>query len=129
MKKGKILHLEDDPEWIQHIRSLLDDDYDVYPASSQEEAVRLLWDMANSGLKIDFAVIDISLVLSDAYDKQGFLFIEALEESGVLQGHSIIVLSAYSEIDGNLRAAFRDYDVVDGCITRFLRLDRCLPMW
>jgi len=30
-----------------------------------------------------------------------------------MRGHSIIVLSGYSEIDQNLRVAFREYDVVD----------------
>jgi ActR/RegA family two-component response regulator len=113
MKRGRILHLEDDVEWIQHIQSLLDDHYDVYPVSTPEEASRLLLGLANKGLKIDFAIIDISLTFADPHEKSGFLLIKALEETSVLQGHRIIVLSGYSYIDDNLRVAFRDYDVVD----------------
>lgn len=113
MKKGRILHLEDHPEWIEHVREVLSTDYDLYSAGTEEEAAQLFYDLNKDGLKIDLAIIDISLVLHDAHDKQGFHFIEALENSGVMLGDNIIVLTGYAEIDENLRVAFRDYHVVD----------------
>ncbi len=113
MKAQRIFHLEDDPEWVEHLKILLGDTYDVYSASNPEEAAQLFVEMAGDGLKFDLAIIDISLILGDPSDKQGFQFTEALQSSGVMRGHSIIVLSGYSEVDQNLRVAFRDYDVID----------------
>ena len=86
MKKGRIFHLEDDPEWIEHVVNLLGDDYDLYSASNPEEAAKLFMEMSSSEpkLKFDLAVIDISLILGDPHDKLGFKFIEALQSSGVM---------------------------------------------
>ena len=111
--KGRIFHLEDRADWIRRVRNLLGDEHDYYSASNLEEAAKLFKELAADGLKFDLAIIDISLIRDDPHDKQGFKFIEALETSGVMLGHSVIVLSGYSEIDDNLRVAFRDYDVVD----------------
>ena len=111
--KGRVFYLEDDLEWIGHIQSLLGDDYDLYCAGSQEEAAKLFQEMAEEDLRFDVAIIDISLILGDPHDKQGLQFVEALESSGVMQGHSIVVLSGYSQVDQNWRVAFREYEVVD----------------
>lgn len=113
MTKGRILHLEDEPEWIQHVKDLLGKDYDLESVGTQEAAAKLFMDMAAEGSKFDLAIIDISLVLHESRDKQGFAFIDRLQESGVMQGHSIIVLTGFPDVDQNLRVAFRDYDVVD----------------
>jgi CheY-like chemotaxis protein len=113
MSKGRIFHLEDKDDWIQRVNKLLGDEHDLYSASSLEEAALLFRELAEEGLKFDLAIIDISLIKDDPHDKQGLEFIEALEKSNVMLGHSIIVLSGYSHIDENLRTAFRDYDVVD----------------
>ena len=113
MKKGRVFHLEDRADWIRRVRSLLGDEYEYHSAKSLGEAAKLFYELAADDLKFDLAIIDISLIKDDPFDKQGLKFIEALETSGVMLGHSIIVLSGYSEIDENLRIAFRDYDVVD----------------
>jgi len=113
MKKGRILHLEDDPQWVENVQKLLGSSHDLYAAASPKEAASLFMEMANENLKFDLAIIDISLILHDAHDKKGFEFIEALEESGVMEGHKIIVLTGYPEVDQNWRKAFRDFDVVD----------------
>jgi response regulator RpfG family c-di-GMP phosphodiesterase len=113
VKKGRVFYLEDDPDWLEIVQRLLAGDYDLYSASSQEEAATLFWEMASDRLEVDVAVIDVSLVYGDAHDKQGFKFIDALNNSGVMRGDTIIVLSGYSDIDENLRVAFRDYHVDD----------------
>lgn len=110
--KGRILHLEDDQEWLENIRSLLKG-YDLYQATSVQDAARILFDLAASSLKCDLVIVDISLVFADAHDKGGFRFIDALENAGVLPGQAIIMLSAYPEVDDNMRTAFRKYKVHD----------------
>ena len=113
MEKGRIFYLEDEKEWIERVRELLADEYDFYAASSLKEAVQLFNEMAADDLKIDLALIDVSLIKDDAHDKKGLKFVEALEKSGIMLGHSIIILSAYTQTDENWRVAFRDYQVVD----------------
>ncbi|MBC8553091.1 MAG: hypothetical protein H8D23_25985 [Candidatus Brocadiales bacterium] len=113
MSKGRIFHLEDKADWIQRVQNLLGKGFDYYSASSLTDAAQLFKDLADDGLKFDIAIIDVSLITDDPHDKQGFKFIEALEASGVMLGHSIIVLSGYSDVDENLRVAFRDYAVID----------------
>lgn len=113
MKKGRIFHLEDHSEWLKHIQDLLGEEYDLYSATNEEDAAKLFWEMAAEGMKFDLAIVDISLVLGDSEDKQGFKFLRELEKSGVMYGHNIIVLTGYPDVDDNLRVAFRDYDVQD----------------
>lgn len=113
MHKGRIFHLEDEAEWIGHIQKLLGKNHDLYSAASLPQAARLFQELHDDGLKFDVAIIDISLIQYDAHDSQGFRFIDALEESGVLPGHNIIVLTAYPNVDENMRRAFRDYVVRD----------------
>jgi CheY-like chemotaxis protein len=111
--KGRVLHLEDLKDWIRHVRELIGDEYDLYSVTSVKDAARLLHEMAVEGLKFDLAIVDISMDDLNAHDKGGFKFAEALEQSGVLPGKSIIILSGYLDVDENWRVAFRDYDVVD----------------
>jgi DNA-binding response OmpR family regulator len=113
MTTGRILHLEDEPEWREHVKDALGEDFELHSAKNVEEAASLFLDMANNNQKFDLAIIDISLVLNDSSDKKGFKFIDALEEYGVMEGHNIIILSGYSSVDDNQRVAFRDYSVVD----------------
>jgi len=72
VKKARIFHLEDDPEWVDHVSYMLGDDYDVYTASNLEEAAKLFVEMGSSEpkLKFDLAVIDISLILGVPHDKR-----------------------------------------------------------
>ena len=113
MAYGRILYLEDEPDWVGHISDLLGRDYDLYCVSSQEEAALLFEEMRMDGRRLDLAIIDISLIQGDPHDKKGLKFVDALERTGVMLGHSIIVLSGNNEVDDNLRVAFRDYDVAD----------------
>jgi CheY-like chemotaxis protein len=115
MKKGRIFHLEDDPEWVEHIQDLLGNEYEIYSASNLEQAAELFVNQAAEGHKFDLAIIDISLIMGKGSDKKGFKFIEALEKNDVLQGFTIIVLSGFTQWGEtpNWRIAFRDYNVVD----------------
>jgi CheY-like chemotaxis protein len=42
MKKGKVLHLEDEDDWIEHVRNLLEQEYDVFSTYTSEEALKLI---------------------------------------------------------------------------------------
>ena len=111
MKKGGILHLEDDPDWIFHVQKLLGNAYDVRSARNQEEAAHAVIDLGNS---LNLAIIDISMKLLNAYDKQGFQFLENLKSSTLQENLKVIVLSGFSNVDRNLDRAlnFGMYDVV-----------------
>lgn len=113
MRRGRILHLEDEPEWRDHVRRVLGREHDVYSASSLGQAVMLFQKAHDDGLEFDVAIIDLSLAPYDFSDHQGFRFIGALEEQGILPGDNIIVLTAYSNVDENMKRAFRDYKVRD----------------
>lgn len=113
MKKGRIVHLEDEPEWIGHVNNLLGQEYDLYAVSTQGEAARTFVELSKEKLKVDLAIIDISLVRGEGKDKQGLNFIDLLEQHGILPGKAIIILTGYPEVDDNLRKAFRDYRVRD----------------
>lgn len=113
MKKGRILHLEDNKDWIESIQVLIGKEYDLYSVTSKEEAAKLISELKQDGLVFDMAVVDISLVRSNIYDKKGFEFVENLEKNGLMLGHSIIILSGNLDVDENWRIAFRNYDVVD----------------
>lgn len=98
MTKGRILHLEDNPEWIEHVRNLLGQDYELYSVKTLEEGYNLIKQLNEKDLWIDVAIIDISLVLDQAEDKQGIEFIEMLDEkTWTLPRNRIIVLSGYAD--------------------------------
>ncbi len=103
MKKGAILHLEDDPDWIFHIQKLLNDEYDVRPAKNQEEAARVVIDLGSS---LNLAILDISLKLQNAHDKQGFQFLRNLKFSKLQESLKVIVLSGFSNMN-------RNFDIVN----------------
>lgn len=42
MKKGKVLHLEDEDDWIEHVKNLLGQDYNVFSTYTSEEALKLI---------------------------------------------------------------------------------------
>jgi CheY-like chemotaxis protein len=111
--KANILHLEDDPEWIEHVRRFLGNKYNYFFAMSMEEAAKLFWEMATDGLEFDLVIVDLSLVLGDAHDIQGLEFVGMLRKHNAMLGHQIIILSGYVDIDPYWRIAFRDYDVAD----------------
>jgi CheY-like chemotaxis protein len=109
-RNPRILLLEDDKEWIDMIRGYLEENnsYDVYHATSLEEAERLLKKLEPFHL----AVVDISLVLGDSKDEQGFEFIEEVRTKEILRDVSIIVVTAYPTTE-RVRKAFKDYKVHD----------------
>jgi DNA-binding NtrC family response regulator len=110
-RKHIILHLENEVDWINEVKRILSDEYDVRSARTLREATMMLRDTA-----IDAAVIDISLVRDDANDVQGEEFMDALEAAGILPGNRIIVLSAHLDdmvYHDRMRRYFRDFDTWD----------------
>jgi CheY-like chemotaxis protein len=111
--RPRILLLEDRDDWTHLVSLLLRDDYDVIPARTLEDARQLV---ATSAFHL--AIVDISLIPEDEFDEQGLQLIADLRATEILRDMSIIVLSAYPEVEGaetpeRWRVAFRDYNVVD----------------
>jgi CheY-like chemotaxis protein len=122
--KGKILHLEDDPEWIEHVRALLGEKYDLHSVTNLEEAAQRVIEVYRAGDRIDLAICDINLTgarsvqLHRAAESARIGIsgpVPPLFEpiSGAGEDIDVIVLSGYLEIDQNMRKAFRDYRVLD----------------
>lgn len=111
--RPRILLLEDRDDWIHLVSLLLKDDYDVIPAKTLEDARQLV---ATSVFHL--AIVDISMIPGDEFDEQGLQLIADLRTTEILRDMSIIILSAYPEVEGaktpeRWRVAFRDYNVVD----------------
>lgn len=121
--KGKILHLEDDPEWIEHVRLLLGDKYDLHSVTDLEAAARRVIEVYKSGEHFDLAICDINLQVREVFNYTGLpnrhglefldMFRRFLADRGADEDIDVIVLSGYLELDQNMRMAFRDYRVLD----------------
>ena len=111
--KPRILLLEDRDNWIHLVSMLLKNEYDIAAVKNLEDARHLVMNNV-----FHLAIVDISLIPEDQYDEQGLQLIADLRTTEILRDMSIIVLSAYPEVEGaetpeRWRVAFRDYDVVD----------------
>ncbi|MCP4426509.1 MAG: hypothetical protein GY803_18605 [Chloroflexi bacterium] len=99
MDKKIILHVEDDDDWIFHVKRLLTDDYDkLIQVRSQEEATQRIIELEGD---ISLALIDISLVLNDPHDKQGFNFLKLLHQYCQEKNKNvppIIILSGFANL-------------------------------
>jgi hypothetical protein len=69
--KGKILHLEDDPEWIEHVRALLGDRYDLHSVTNLEEAAQRVIEVYRAGDRFDLAICDINLQVREVFNYTG----------------------------------------------------------
>jgi CheY-like chemotaxis protein len=105
----KILHLEDDPEWVEIVRNALKG-YVVFSAHNLEEAAKIAIKK-----KFDLAVLDISLIPGDSQDDKGERFLKALKGIPLLPGKRIIILSAYllGSNQERTRKYFKYYKVLD----------------
>jgi CheY-like chemotaxis protein len=106
----KILHLEDDNDWIEIVRNALDG-YEVHGAHNLREAVKLYSDQL-----FEVVILDISLIPDDSQDIQGEQLLKALEGLQILPGKRIIILSAYLlglANEDRTRKYFKFYDVMD----------------
>ena len=107
--KKKILHLEDDTEWVDIVRVDLGD-FNIYSARSLEDALKLYKNM-----DFDAAILDISLILDDSQDNQGEFLLKALEGLSILPGKRIVILSAYltGSFQDRMQKYFKFYKVKD----------------
>lgn len=108
-RRKKILHLEDDPEWVEIVRNALNG-YTVYGAHNLKEATKIA-----AKKNFDLAILDISLIPGDSQDDKGERFLKALEGIPLLPGKRIIILSAYllGSNQDRTRKYFRYYKVLD----------------
>lgn len=108
-RRKKVLHLEDDPEWVEIVRNSLKE-YTVYSAHNLKEAAKIA-----THKKFDLAVLDISLIPGDSQDNKGERFLKALEGIPLLPGKRIIILSAYllGSNQERTRNYFKYYKVLD----------------
>jgi CheY-like chemotaxis protein len=110
----RILHLEDDPEWIEIVRSTLKG-YTINSVHNLKDAAKMASKLA-SQKKFDLAILDISLTLGDSQDIQGERFLKALRGLSIIPSKRIIILSAYLLIDPEqkrIRKYFKLYRVFD----------------
>jgi CheY-like chemotaxis protein len=108
-RRKKILHLEDDPEWVEIVRNALKN-YELFSARDLKEASKIA-----SRKKFDLAILDISLIPGDSQDDKGERFLKALEGIPLLPGKRIIILSAYllGSNQERTRKYFKYYKVLD----------------
>jgi CheY-like chemotaxis protein len=76
MVKGAILLVDNDPDILQHFGDLLrDEGYQVYPASNQEDALRLAYEK-----DVDITLVDVRLIDDDnPQDESGVKLSAALD--------------------------------------------------
>ncbi len=106
-EKPRILLLEDEQEWIDKLSAYLEDNYEVCPATTLDEARN--W-MKKQVFRL--AIVDIRLVAHDTKDESGFKFIEEVRTREILRDMSLIIVSAYGTVE-RARKAFRDFKVHD----------------
>jgi CheY-like chemotaxis protein len=112
MKKGIILHLEDDDEWVKIIHKLLEIDYEVHSARSYKQAKAKFVEISKDDPKI-LLIVDISLEPGEPEAKHGFDFLQLLQELELTDHLKIIVLSGRPSIAVDQRVAFVDYYAKD----------------
>ncbi|MCA9897035.1 MAG: hypothetical protein H6654_07040 [Ardenticatenaceae bacterium] len=111
MTLGVILHVEDDDNWIEIIKKLLQDkkpNLIIQSAKSLKEARLLYGDFLLTGHVPELVILDISLVMENKNDKSGIEFAETLISFGLTEKTSIIILSENVNIE-NLVELFRKY--------------------
>jgi DNA-binding NtrC family response regulator len=106
-EKPRILLLEDEQQWVDMLSRYLEDDYEVCPAMSLDEAEDWL-----ERESFRLALVDIRLIAHDSEDESGFVFIEELRTREILRDMSLIIVSAYGTVE-RARKAFREYKVHD----------------
>lgn len=90
MSSDEVLVIEDEPNWQHYLKRILERrGYTVKSAATTEEALE-----AFRAASSKVAVVDISLIKGDAYDRQGRALIEQARipvvcVSGILPGHEV----------------------------------------
>ena len=111
-----ILVLEDSEDWVDKLTTYLDG-YKVTAARTLGAAAGLL----QGAESFDLAIVDISLVLGNPDDENGFRFVSGVRETKPLRDLKIIIVTAYRSSE-RIRQAFRHYEVFDfldkGSLTR-----------
>jgi len=93
MSKGRILVVDDLPDWRATLSGiLLDEGYDVRVASSRQEALRLL-----EAERFHLAVLDIRLDESDEGNREGLELMRQIKSFDPTI--SVIVLTGYAKVD------------------------------
>ena len=110
MSKGRVLVVENLPEWREELVEILHKaEYQVDSASSLMEALKKLNETLYHVL-----VLDIRLDETDQSESNndGIELLDHLKTSGLSKAIKVIILSAFGNIE-SARIAFRDYDVAD----------------
>ncbi len=118
-KKGSILHLEDEEDWVTHVSDLLGEEYEIHSASSYMGAVEHA-----TSLTFDLAIVDIDIIKEETYlwsenvlvekrdhEKGGFDFVQELQSRNILEGKKIIILSGHVHDGDNWSEASHVYNV------------------
>ena len=105
--KEAVLIVDDQPNWLEMLVNLLEDEYEVTSARSYEEAHRAILERKHP---FALAIIDLRLEETDAYDVGGLGLLVWLK--GFSEHTSTIVVTGYPTVE-TARRAFRDFHVAD----------------
>ncbi|MEZ4613935.1 MAG: response regulator [Caldilineaceae bacterium] len=114
LDRARVLILEDDLLWIETLSDILQPTDIVQPKVQYLQAATNLSN-AFELLHRDYfnlAIVDISLVPGNDADSQGMRFLAYLQETGLDEAVSTIMLSAYGNI-ASVSSSFRDFQVSD----------------
>lgn len=108
MNNAYVLLLEDDPDWVETVREVVAPHVRSFTAAATlAEAEALI-----TRQYFTVAIVDISLVFGDPKDSRGMQFLNLLAAQKLSEVISVIILSAYGNMEQQ-REAFRDFHVVD----------------
>lgn len=119
MARKLIFHLEDNPEWVEHVADMLNGIGEVLSVATYLEAGELFSTIKQEGRWFDLAIVDITLSIRDYYNRQqnvyldgaehkrgGLEFIQSLVESGVMGSQQIVILSGHPEVGAEWNAQY-----------------------
>ena len=94
-KHGKVLIVDDDTGYLQSLRSILGNEFEVKAASTLKEAKRLMSD------EIDALLLDIRLDENDPRNTDGIMLLEWVKKNHA--GVRVVMMSSYRDLDEQCR--------------------------
>lgn len=104
--KGRILLVEDMPEWQLELTDLLEG-YDVVPSTDLHRAIFLLMHEV-----YDLVLLDLRLKEWEEDNFEGWKLMDRLQTCRREQGTQVIIISAYGEQE-HVRQGFKQYKIFD----------------
>ncbi len=108
IRRGRVLIVDDDPEWQKNLVQYLErEGFHAEAASSAAEALQRLQEAL-----YHLIVLDLQLGQGNAMNREGFNLLAELKQRGLTEAINVVLLSAHSTPE-LIREAFRDHAVAD----------------